>query len=290
MNQVAQALVDGTSTGALYALTAVGFVLIYKSTAVLNMAHGELALLGAYIALVLAEDHGATYGLAVAAAVAATAVVAWLCQRTLLQRVADRDEFVIILVTVGLGLALRSLVGYVFGTQERRFPSPLAETTWFLGDLAVWELQVTIVATTVVLIGGLAAFFRFSRFGLAMRAMAEDQAVGRLMGISVLAVFAFSWMTAGAFAAVAGILSANVSFASLSLSEIGIRALPAAVAGGFDSIGGALVGGVVLGVIEALAVSYLGGQTGQLAGFGALLAILVFRPYGLFGQKELKRV
>lgn len=284
-----QVLVNGVATGSIYALVALGFVIVYRATGVLNFAHGELMMVGAYLALLFAVELDMPYVVAVVIALAGGAVFAWLLQRVLLRRLIDEDVFSIVLVTLGLSLVLRSAVALVFGLRERALPPPV-DTYVDLGPVDIWSVHLLAIGVAVVVFLATGAFFERSRYGLAMRAMADDQAVARLMGISAYTVFGISWLFAGGLAAVTGVLAGHTVFVSNNLGFIALRALPAAVIGGLDSVRGALVGGLVLGIAEQLSVNYIGGDTRELAAFGALLLVLIVRPYGLFGTPEIKRV
>ena len=284
-----QVLVNGVATGSIYALVALGFVIVYRATGVLNFAHGELMMVGAYLALLFAVELDMPYAVAVVVALAGAAALAWLIQRVLLRRMVDEDVFSIVLVTLGLSLVLRSAVALVFGLRERALPPPV-DTYVDLGPVDMWSVHLLAIGVAIMVFLATGAFFERSRYGLAMRAMADDQAVARLMGISAYTVFGISWLFAGGLAAVTGVLAAHTVFVSNNLGFIALRALPAAVIGGLDSVRGALVGGLVLGIAEQLSVNYIGGDTRELAAFGALLLVLIVRPYGLFGTPEIKRV
>ncbi|AXV06714.1 High-affinity branched-chain amino acid transport system permease protein LivH [Euzebya pacifica] len=284
-----QVLADGLSNGSIYAMVALGFVLVYRSTKVLNFAHGELLMVGAYFALVALVDLDLPYLLAVPAAMVGAGLVAWALQRWVLRRLLDEDVFSVVLVTLGLSLILRSAVAFVFGVRERALPAPV-DTYVDVGPVNVWSVHLLAIGATVLVFAAVGAFYRRSRYGLAMRAMASDQAVARLMGISAFAVFGLSWLMAGGLAALTGVLAGHTVFVSNNLGFVAIRALPAAVIGGLDSVRGALLGGLLLGVAEQLASFYVGGETRELAAFAALLLVLVVRPYGLFGTPEIKRV
>lgn len=284
-----QVLVNGVATGSIYALVALGFVIVYRATGVLNFAHGELMMVGAYLALLFAVELDVPYAMAVVIALAGVAALAWLIQRVLLRRLVDEDVFSIVLVTLGLSLVLRSAVALVFGVRERALPPPV-DTYVDIGPVDIWSVHLLAIGVAIVVFLATGAFFERSRYGLAMRAMADDQAVARLMGISAFTVFGIAWLLAGGLAAVTGVLAAHTVFVSNHLGFIALRALPAAVIGGLDSVRGALVGGLVLGIAEQLSVNYVGGDTRELATFGALLLVLIVRPYGLFGTPEIKRV
>lgn len=284
-----QVVIDGIASGSIYALVALGFVIVYRATSVLNFAHGELMMVGAYLALLFTVELEIHYVLGVVLAMVAAALLAWAIQRGILRRLIDEDVFSVVLVTLGLSLVLRSLVALVFGVRERALPPPI-DTYVDVGPIDIWSVHLLAIGTVVVVFAATGLFFERSRYGLAMRAMADDQAVARLMGISAFTIFGISWLIAGGLAAVTGVLAGHTVFVSNNLGFIALRALPAAVIGGLDSVRGALFGGLILGIAEQLSVNYVGGETRDLAAFGALLLVLIVRPYGLFGTPEIKRV
>jgi len=290
MNQFLQAITDGVGQGALYSLIALGFVIVYMSTGVLNFAHGQILMVGAYFTLTFVNQSIGFY-LAVLLAVVCTALVGWLLQAGLLRRLLEEDVFSVVLVTLGLSLVIRAVVAVVFGPTERVLETPFSgpEVNLF-GNVHISRTGVAAVVVSVAVFSLAWLFFQRSRSGLAMRAVAEDQAVGRLMGVSASRVFTLAWLIAGALAAVAGVLAANESYVSNNVGAVGLLALPAAVIGGLDSIPGALVGGLVMGVVEQIAATYLGGQTATLAAFVLLLVVLTLKPEGILGQREIVRV
>lgn len=290
MTQFGQALLDGTTAGALYALVSLGFVLVFRASGVVNFAHGSIVMFGAYMAYTAVDSWELPYAIALIVGVASGGALGAILQVAILGRMAEEATFSIVLATLGLSLALRGIIGVVFGVEQRGFFAPFDGETYTPGDFTLWRVTAVLIVVTFAVFAATGALVTKTRIGIAMRAMADDQAVARLMGISVTAVFVTAWLLAGASGAIAGVFAAHTTFLSNNLSAIGFRVLPAVVIGGFDSITGALVGGLILGLSEQLAATYVDGNLAQLAGFVVLLAMLLVKPAGLFGTKELKRV
>ncbi len=287
-----QLVISGIAVGSLYALVALGFVLIYKATDIMNFAHGEAMMVGAFVcyALVVA-------GIPFLWAVLMTTVIAMFfglaTERLILRPMIGEPQFAVVMVTIGLSIFLRSVSGIIFGHDNKIFPSQLSEQTLVLKGLVLsyTHLWAMLISGLMVILFFL--FFRFSRVGLAMRGVANDQDTAMLMGISVKRVFALTWGISFAIAAVAGIFLANVMVLNIAICLVAIKAFPAVILGGLESIPGAIVGGLVIGVLETLVGGYLD-QTmpgvKDLTAFVVLFLVLMIRPYGLFGKKEIERV
>ena len=287
-----QLVISGIAVGSLYALVALGFVLIYKATDIMNFAHGEAMMVGAFVcyALVVA-------GIPFLWAVLMTTVIAMFfglaTERLILRPMIGEPQFAVVMVTIGLSIFLRSVSGIIFGHDNKIFPSQLSEQTLVLKGLVLsyTHLWAMLISGLMVILFFL--FFRFSRVGLAMRGVANDQDTAMLMGISVKRVFALTWGISFAIAAVAGIFLANVMVLNIAICLVAIKAFPAVILGGLESIPGAIVGGLVIGVLETLVGGYLDQAmpgVKDLTAFVVLFLVLMIRPYGLFGKKEIERV
>lgn len=287
-----QLVISGIAVGSLYALVALGFVLIYKATDIMNFAHGEAMMVGAFVcyALVVA-------GIPFLWAVLMTTVIAMFfglaTERLILRPMIGEPQFAVVMVTIGLSIFLRSVSGIIFGHDNKIFPSQLSEQTLVLKGLVLsyTHLWAMLISGLMVILFFL--FFRFSRVGLAMRGVANDQDTAMLMGISVKRVFALTWGLSFAIAAVAGIFLANVMVLNIAICLVAIKAFPAVILGGLESIPGAIVGGLVIGVLETLVGGYLDQAmpgVKDLTAFVVLFLVLMIRPYGLFGKKEIERV
>jgi branched-chain amino acid transport system permease protein len=297
MTQFLQATVNGLSLAAVYALIAIGFVVIYKSTQVLSFAQPALVLTGAYFVSYFAFTLGWSFWLGLGLAVLIAIGVGLTVERAALRPMIGKPVFSVAILTIGLDIAIRTVVNDLIGVDFRGVGSPwLGQWDW--GGAVVRHAQVATVLITILLVVGVVAFFRFSRLGLAMRAAAFDQEVALAQGISVAVVFAVAWGMAGGLAAVAGMLI-GTSFAGVSAGSafVALKALPAIVVGGIDSLPGAVVGSLIVGLAEAYAATYqagnfdfLGSNFSQVVPWLVMFVVLLIRPYGLFGTKEVERV
>lgn len=290
MAELITTLMNGLAAGSLYGLVALGFVLIYKATHIVNLAHGEIMLLGTFLVVAGVTTWKLPYVAALLLALGAMALFSVLLERLFLRHMVGKSPLSTILLTLGMGSMTYSAVALIFGTHERAFPSPFSGRTLAIGPAVVWQAHVVTIVACALLFCAFWLFFQYSRTGLALRAAASNQTVARLMGISARRVVTLTWCIAAVVATVAGTLAADLTFLHLDLRLLALRALPAAILGGLDSVGGAIVGGLVLGLSENLAGAYIGGHVKAVSPFFILLLLLVIRPYGLFGSKHIKRV
>lgn len=299
MELLLQLLVQGIVVGALYALVTLGFVLIYKSSDVINLAQGEFLLLGAYIGLVLAAGLRVPFVLALALALVIAFGTGLLVERVVLRPFIGEPAISVIMVTLGLSMIIRSLIHMIWGTAPRSYPPIFAQEPIRLplGRFAVVvsEAHLWTLLAAVVLLVGLTTFFRYSVTGIAMRASADDQQAALSMGISVKRVLAVTWGVAAMVSGLGGIMLANMNGITPILASYGLKVLPVAILGGLDSIPGAIVGGFTIGILENLAGGYLdplvpGGGVKEMVPFAFLLVVLLIRPYGLFGKEIIERV
>ncbi|HIC69906.1 MAG TPA: branched-chain amino acid ABC transporter permease [Candidatus Latescibacteria bacterium] len=289
-----QASLSGVAIGCVYSLVALGFVLIYKATGVLNFAQGELMMVGAYIYFSLVTSLDMTPLLAFGATLVLAGLLGALVERLVLHPLVDEPPFTLVMVTIGLATLLRAVTGMIWSHDTFAFPSPVPEGAVHVGQVAVPLVDVWTMAVTVVLSLLLFLFFHYTRLGTAMRAVAQNRYAAQLMGISVDRIFTLTWALAASLGAIGGMLLADISFLHTNMGFIGLRAFPAVVLGGMESIPGALLGGLIIGLIESLAGVYLdpilGGGTHQVLAFVILLVVLMLRPTGLFGATLEKRV
>jgi branched-chain amino acid transport system permease protein len=303
MTQFLQALVDGVSLAAVYGLIALGFVIIYKSTQVFNFAQPALLLLGAYWVVYFATVVEWPFWLAVLMAAVLAAVTGVIVERLALRPMVGKPVFAVAIMTIGLNTLITIVALDLLGIDARPIGAPWQAIDNFTldlfgGVLVVTHRQVAALLTTVVLVGALFAFFKYSRFGLAMRAAAFDQEVALTQGVSVSAVFAASWAIASVLAMVGGVFIGSIPPGlDRSASIVALKALPVVVIGGLDSVGGALVGALIVGLAEALTFYYqpqyaafLGQNVSQVIPYVVMFLVLLFRPYGIFGTKEVERV
>jgi len=285
-------LVAGVSLGCVYALVALGFVLIYKATETVNFAQGDLMMLGAFFALTGATVLGLPYWLTIVFAVAAMAVVGMLAERLILRPVLGHPAFTVVMITIGLGYVLRGLVTMVpgWGTETYQIPTPFVEDVWRAGGVVLPVQQLMVIAMTAGLCAALYVFFRYSRLGVAMQATSQNQLAAYYMGIPVRRVNMMIWGLSAGVAAFAGILLAPATFVHSNMGFIGLKAFPAAVVGGFGSVPGAIAGGLIIGVVEALAGFYLPEGFKDVAAYVVVLLVLMVRPSGIFGETARKKV
>jgi len=289
-----QLLLNGLVVGSIYSLVALGFVIIFKSSGILNFAQGEFLLLGAYVFLAVASAH-APIGAALLLTFAFSAVLGIVLERLVLRPLIGEPIISVIMVTLGLSSVLRAIVQGIWGTDTRPLPSVFSLDPIQLGPLPIARGYLYSAGCVAVLLVVLTLFFKYARPGIAMRATADSQQVALSMGISVRRIFALSWSIAAVVSAVGGILLATLrGGVDGSLAILGLKVLPAVIVGGLDSIGGAILGGLLIGVLENLSGGYLdpvfGGGVKEVAPFVALVLILMVRPYGLFGKVRIERV
>ena len=290
MEQFLQLTLSGITNGAIYALVALGFVLIYKASDVINFAQGELMLVGAYVAYFFIAQMGLNWPLGVFLTLGVAVVLGVIIERTVLRPLIGEPIISVIMVTIGLASLLRAIVLAIWMPLPRAFPAfiPTGEVE-ILGAIVSID-RLWAIGIAVVMLGLFTLFFRRSSDGIAMRAVADDQQAALSMGISVQRIFAMAWSIAAVTAAVAGILLANIVGVSGYISNIGLRIFPVVILGGLDSIPGAIVGGIIIGVLEAWTGGYIGQGLNQVIPFVVLVIILMVRPYGLFGQRIIERV
>ncbi len=287
-----QLVVSGLAVGSVYALVALGFVLIYKATDILNFAQGEAMMMGAFVCYVLVGS-GIPFFWAVAMTAGLAMMFGLLTERLVLRPMIGEPQFAVVMVTVGLSIFLRSMSGIIFGHENKVFPSPFSQLAIHFKGLVLSHTHLWAMIVSGVMVILFFLFFKYSRIGLSMRGVANDQDTAMLMGISVKRVFALTWGLSFAIAAIAGVFLANVMVLNIGLSLVAIKAFPAVILGGLESVPGAIIGGLVIGVLETLAGGYLD-QTlpgaKDLTAFVVLFLVLMIRPYGLFGEEEIERV
>jgi len=278
--------------GCVYALVALGFVLIYKATETVNFAQGALMMLGGFFALTASVILGWPYWATILFAVAAMAVVGMLAERLILRPVLGQPAFTVVMITIGLGYVVRGVVTMVpgWGTETYQIPTPFSEDVWNLGGVILPVQQLMVIGMTAALCVVLYAFFRFSTLGVAMQATSQNQLAAYYMGIPVRRVNMMIWGLSAGVAAFAGILLAPVTFVHSNMGFIGLKAFPAAVVGGFGSVPGAIVGGLIIGLVEALAGFYLPEGFKDVAAYIVVLVVLLVWPSGIFGETGRKKV
>ena len=290
--QELQVIFSGIAQGCIYGLIALGFVLIYKATETVSFAQGELMMLGAFCGLACVSWLGLPYWLSIPAAMMAMAVLGWLTERVVIRPVLGQPAFSIVMLTIGIGYVARGLITMIpdIGTETLAFPVPYKDTVFNVGGVVLGATQVVVVLATAALSALLYLVFRYSRVGIAMQAASQNQLAAYYMGIPVKRLNGLVWALAAAVAAVAGLLLAPITFVHANMGFIGLKAFPAAVVGGFGSLPGAIVGGLVIGVVESLSGFYLPDGFKDTAAYIVVLLMLMVMPNGLFGQVTRKKV
>ena len=290
--QLAQLLISGISQGCIYGLIALGFVLIYKATETVSFAQGELMMLGAFCGLALMTVLGFPFWLAVPATVVAIGLFGMVLERIVIRPILGQPMFSIVMLTIGVGYVLRGLVTMIpgIGTETHTLPVPYKDMPLRMGELVVSAEQVVVIGVTAALCVLLFVLFRYSKLGIAMQAASQNQLAAYYMGIPVQRLNGLVWGLAAAVAAIAGLLLAPITFVHANMGFIGLKAFPAAVVGGFSSLPGAIVGGLVIGLVESISGFYLPEGFKDTAPYIVVLLMLMVKPNGLFGERLRKKV
>ena len=288
---VVQLAINGIAIGCVYALVALGLVLIYKATEAVNFAQGDLLMLGSFFALTFISFAGLPFWIGLLLAIAGMAVVGVVVERAVLRPILGQPQFAVIMVTIGVGFVLRSGASMIpgWGTSSQALPTPFSNQTFNLGGVVVAQEHAAIVGATVLLCLALYVFFRHTRFGIAMQAASQNQLAAAYRGIPIKRVSAATWAIAAAVAALGGVLLAPIALVEANMGFIMLKAFPAAVLGGFASLPGAVIGGVVIGLIEVFSGRYISDTAKNLAPYVVLLLVLVVRPEGLFAEPKKRR-
>ncbi len=290
MNYFIQLVASGLAIGAIYGLVAMSFAVIFKATGIINFAQGEMGMITAYTSWSIATMLGTDAVSTVLVAVLVGATLGLVCERLIMRPMLGEPVLSVVLVTVGLAVVLRALVTLIWGAAPHKFNVEGADTIVHLGDVGMRASQLTVIVVLLLAIAGFWFFLRHSRFGVAMRAVAADEKTARLMGVSTARVQAVAWAAASGLAGLAGAFFAVIYGLAPTIFELGLKAFPATVLGGFDSILGSAFSGLIIGVLENLVGGYLPSTLKEIAGFVLILVVLMVRPFGLFGEKRIERV
>jgi branched-chain amino acid transport system permease protein len=290
--QFIQLVISGISQGCIYGLIALGFVLIYKATETVSFAQGELMMLGAFCGLAAMTFLGFPFWLAILSTIAAMAVFGVLLERIVIRPILGQPQFSIVMLTIGIGYVARGLITMIpgIGTETHALPVPYKDEVFNVGALVLNAEQLVIIGATATLCLLLFAVFRYSKIGIAMQASSQNQLAAYYMGIPVKTLNGVVWGLAAAVAAVAGLLLSPITFVHANMGFIGLKAFPAAVVGGFGSLPGAIVGGLVIGIVESLSGFYLPEGIKDVAAYVVVLIMLMVKPNGLFGERLRKKV
>ncbi|MYL81576.1 branched-chain amino acid ABC transporter permease [Desulfovibrio aerotolerans] len=295
MDYYLQLLVSGLVIGSIYSLVALGFVIIYKATKVVNFAQGELVMVGAYICFSLTVQAKLPFLAAFFLTLAFSFILGIAIERLILRPMIGEPIISVIMVTIGLSSVLKSLVQLFWGTQIQVFPPVLPQEPVMIAGLPVAPVYLAAFALSIILFLIFSAFFKYSRLGIAMRATAFDQQAAASMGIGIKNIFALSWCIAAMVSSIGGVILGNINGINAQLGHLGLKVFPAVILGGLDSLLGAALGGLIIGVLENVcdgaAKEFLGlGGFKDVAAFLFLVIILMIKPYGLFGAREIERV
>jgi branched-chain amino acid transport system permease protein len=291
-----QLVISGFALGMIYALVTIGFVLIFKCSKAFNIAQGHFVMIGGYLGYTFLVTFNLPIWAAILAAIAVAIVMGMAIERLTLRPLVGQPILAVIMMTIALATVLEGLATLIWGGEYKAYHGVLPTVTIKFGELSI-PPEMTIgllvsIATVVILM----VLFRYTRSGLAMRATAEDEQVVQSAGIKVTTVYALSWVIAAVVGVIAGILLGGISGVMIPMSNVGLKALAVALLGGMDSIGGAILAGVILGVSENVAAGYLdpllpaGGGLANVFPFIVIIIVLIFRPHGLFGLAEIERI
>jgi branched-chain amino acid transport system permease protein len=286
----AQLTANGIAVGAIYALVALGVVLIYKATEVLNFAHGDLLVIAAFSAWGFITVMGLPFWLAIVLTVAITSAIAYVLDAWIIRRIAGQPQFAGVMLTIALAFMIRGLVSMVFGPESRNYATPWSNSTTNIAGLQIADLQLVILGAALAVTVVLYFFFRHTRLGIAMQAASQNQLAAYLNGVRVKRINSLVWALSGGIAAIAGVLLAPITLVDTTLWLVTLKALAALVLGGFGSIPGAIVGGLLIGLVEQYAGVYLPQGSKDIVAYLVLIVVLIFRPHGLLGEAHGRRV
>lgn len=290
MSYLLQLLVSGLSIGAIYGLLAMGFAAIYKSTGLVNFAQGEMTMIVAYIAWTIASTVSGNIVVVCGGALFAAIVLGLAIERIVMRPMLGEPIFSTVMVTIGLAVILRSSITFIWDAYPHALDLGVGRGIIRIGGLGIRGGQLAVIVTLLALLAGFWAFFRYSKFGVAMRAVAADDRTALLMGVSASRIHAVAWAASSAIAGIAGIFFAMTYDLSPDMFQLGLKAFPATILGGLDSVLGSGFGGILIGLTENLAGGYLGSAVKDVAGFVMIIVVLMIRPFGLFGERDIERV
>jgi branched-chain amino acid transport system permease protein len=285
---------NGLLIGLMYALIALGFVLVYKATDAVNFAQGEFVMISGILVAAALGVWGAPLWLAVALGIGTMIVFGFGLERVMLRKLIGRPVIAVVMATIGLASVLRGVGPTAFGAGSRPLPLPISDEPFVIGPLFIPPIQLVGGLVSLLFLTGFGWFFVKSRKGIAMRAVADNQQVAMAMGINVQRYFGLAWAMAGLVSALGGIIWGSSVGVDVNLALVGLKVFPVVILGGLDSIPGAVVGGLIVGVVENIAAGYVdpyvGGGTKDFAPYVLMILALMVRPYGIFGKKIIERV
>jgi len=287
-------LSNGLLIGLMYSLIALGFVLVYKATDAINFAQGEFVMIAGFVAAGALMVWGAPLWLAVALALACLVAFGFVLERVMLRKLIGRPVIAVVMATIGLASILRGIGPFTIFSGTKPLPLPIRDEPFMLGPLFIPPIQILGAGVSLAFLAGFGWFFLRSRKGIAMRAVADNQQVAMAMGIDVERYFGVAWAMTGIVSALGGILWGNLLGVDVNLALVGFKVFPVVILGGLDSIPGAIIGGLIVGVVENIAAGYVdplvGGGTKDFAPYVLMILALMIRPYGIFGKRIIERV
>ncbi|PYN84255.1 MAG: branched-chain amino acid ABC transporter permease [Candidatus Rokuibacteriota bacterium] len=285
---------NGLLIGLMYSLIALGFVLVYKATDAINFAQGEFVMIAGFVAAGGLMVWGVNLWLSIALAIASLVVFGFVLERVMLRKLIGRPVIAVVMATIGLASILRGVGPFTIFSGSKPLPLPIRDEPFVLGPLFIPPIQVLGAVVSLAFLAGFGWFFLKSRKGIAMRAVADNQQVAMAMGIDVERYFGVAWAMTGIVSALGGILWGNLLGVDVNLALVGFKVFPVVILGGLDSIPGAILGGLIVGVVENIAAGYIdpyvGGGTKDFAPYVLMILALMVRPYGMFGKRIIERV
>jgi branched-chain amino acid transport system permease protein len=287
-------MTNGVLIGLMYSLIALGFVLVYKATDAINFAQGEFVMLGGFVVAVALNTYGAPVWLAVLVGLAAMIAFGFGLERVMLRRLIGRPIIAVVMATIGLAAILRGIGPLAWGAETKSLTLPISDEPFMLGSLFIPPIQLLGAVVSLLFLAAFGWFFLKSRKGIAMRAVADSQQVAMAMGINVERYFGVAWAMTGIVSALGGVLWGNLLGVDVNLALVGFKVFPVVILGGLDSIPGAIVGGLIVGIVENIAAGYVdpyvGGGTKDFAPYVLMILALMIRPYGIFGKRIIERI
>jgi branched-chain amino acid transport system permease protein len=287
-------LSNGVLIGLMYSLIALGFVLVYKATDAVNFAQGEFVMIGGLVVALAMSSAGVPLWIAVLLGIASMVIFGFALERVVLRKLIGRPVIAVVMATIGLASILRGVGPTFFGAGTKSLPLPISDEPFIIGPLFIPPIQILGATVSIVFLTGFACFFLWSRKGIAMRAVADNQQVAMAMGINVERYFGLAWAMTGVVSALGGIIWGNLLGVDVNLSLVGFKVFPVVILGGLDSIPGAVVGGLIVGIVENIAAGYIdpyvGGGTKDFAPYVLMILALMIRPYGIFGKRIIERI
>jgi branched-chain amino acid transport system permease protein len=285
---------NGILIGLMYSLIALGFVLVYKATDAINFAQGEFVMIAGFVAAGGLMVWGAPLWLAVALALGIMVAFGFVLERVMLRQLIGRPVIAVVMATIGLAAILRGVGPFVIFSGTKPLPLPIRDEPFMLGPLFLPPIQLLGAGVSLAFLAGFGWFFLRSRKGIAMRAVADNQQVAMAMGIDVERYFGVAWAMTGMVSALGGILWGNLLGVDVNLALVGFKVFPVVILGGLDSIPGAIIGGLLVGIVENVAAGYVdpyvGGGTKDFAPYVLMILALMIRPYGIFGKRIIERI